>query len=122
MRAVKSISRREAQSGPAIAAPKAASVAGDRTSIWTPHAVTALSIVTQIAALIFWSRVAFAQHLLRHRDLSWIVLIAVASIVTTVIHECGHAILAWCFEMKLLSAPPSSSLSTPTQANAIAGG
>jgi hypothetical protein len=96
-------SRRETQSGPAIAAPKAASVAGDRTSIWTRHTVTALSALTQIAALVFWSRWAFSQHLLRRHGLAWIVLITVASIVTTVVHECGHAVIAWCFEMKLHS-------------------
>jgi Peptidase family M50 len=96
-------SRRELQPDPALAKPKAASVAGDRTSIWTRHAVTALSTVAQIAAIFFWTGWAFTQHLPVRHALSWIVLVTAACIVTTVIHECGHAILAWCFEMKLLS-------------------
>ena len=40
---------------------------------------------------------------MRFHGLAWIVLITAACIATTVIHECGHAILAWCFEMKLRS-------------------
>jgi Peptidase family M50 len=84
-------------------APEAVSVAGDRTNIWTRHAVTALSTITQIAALFFWSRWGFTQHLLRRQGLGWIALITAACITATLIHECGHAIFAWCFEMKLRS-------------------
>lgn len=96
-------SRRQAPSDPALAMPIAISVPGDRTSAATRHAVTALSTVAQIVALVFWSRLAYTQHLLRHHGLSWIVLTTAACILATVIHESGHAILAWCFEMKLLS-------------------
>jgi hypothetical protein len=79
------------------------SVAGDRTSAITRHAVTVLSCVAQIAAIIFWSRWAVSRDLFRTYGLVWLVLVAVASILATIIHECGHALIAWCFEMSLLS-------------------
>ena len=103
MRAVKSLLSREASAGPAVAASKARVRRRRSHQHLDAPFVTALSALAQIAGLIFWSRWAFTQHLMRRHGLAWIVLIAAASIVTTVIHECGHAIVAWCFEMKLLS-------------------
>jgi hypothetical protein len=96
-------SRREAVPDPAVAARKGIPIAGDRTSLATRYAVTGLSLLAQIAALFFWTRWALTQHLLSRHGLSWIVLVAIASIATTLVHECGHAVLAWCFEMGLLN-------------------
>jgi hypothetical protein len=79
------------------------SVAGDRTRDLTRHTVTVLSCIAQIAAVILWSRWAFTRELARAYGLTWIALVAVASVLTTLIHECGHALIAWCFEMNLLS-------------------
>jgi Zn-dependent protease len=91
------------ESVPAIAAPKRVPVPGDRTSPLTRHAVTVFSTVAQIAAIVFWSRWAYTHVLHGSRGLTWLVLITVASVLTTFIHEFGHAIIAWCFEMGLLS-------------------
>jgi Zn-dependent protease len=96
-------SRRKAVPDPAVAKRKATPIAGDRTSLATRHAVTALSVVAQIAVLFYWTRWSLTQHLFSYHGLSWIVLITIASIATTLIHECGHAVLAWCFEMGFLS-------------------
>jgi hypothetical protein len=79
------------------------SIAGDRTSAITRHAVTVLACVAQIAAILIWSHWAFVHDLLRAHGLVWIALIAVASLLATIVHECGHALIAWCFEMSLLS-------------------
>lgn len=89
----------------AVAAPmvERKSVAGDRTSAYTRHAVTVLSCIAQIAAIVIWSRWAYDHDLLRAHGLLWIALVTVASVLTTLIHECGHALIAWCFEMSLLS-------------------
>lgn len=88
---------------PAIAGSKRTPIAGDRTSVWTRHAVTALSSIAQIAALFVWGIWAHTHHLFRTRGFTWIALVTVGSILTTIVHECGHAILAWCFEMGLVS-------------------
>ncbi len=96
-------SRRESLPDSVVGARKATPVAGDRTSLGTRHAVTALSVLAQIAMLFFWTRWSLTQHLPSYRGLGWIVLVTIASILTTLVHECGHAVLAWCFEMGLLS-------------------
>jgi hypothetical protein len=96
-------SRRETPPDSAIARRKSTPIAGDRTSLATRHIVTVLSLVAQIAALLFWTRWALTQHLLSRHGFTWIILVAIASIAATLVHECGHALLAWCFEMGFLS-------------------
>lgn len=95
--------RRENVPDPAMVARRRTPVAGDRTSVWTRHAVTGLSVVAQIAAIVVWGRWAHTHELFRTRGFMWLGLVALASILTTVVHECGHAIVAWCFEMGLVS-------------------
>jgi tetratricopeptide (TPR) repeat protein len=95
--------RRENVPDPAMEARRRTPVAGDRTSVWTRHSVTGLSVVAQIAAIVVWGRWAYTHELFRTRGFMWIGLVALASILTTVVHECGHAIVAWCFEMGLVS-------------------
>jgi Zn-dependent protease len=95
---------RVGEAPPAAAGPvERKSVAGDRTSAITRKAVTALSCVAQIAGIVIWGRWAYAHNLSRAYGIVWVALITIASVLTTVIHECGHALIAWCCEMKLLS-------------------
>jgi hypothetical protein len=82
---------------------KSQSVAGDRTSPVSRHGATVLSCLAQIAALVFWSRWALARDISRAHGLIWIALIAAASVLSAVIHECGRALIAWCLEMSLVS-------------------
>ncbi len=95
--------RRENVSEPVMAARSRTPIASDRTSVWTRHMVMGLSVVAQIAVVAVWERWAYIHELFRTRGLMWIGLVALASILTTVIHEFGHAIIAWCFEMGLVS-------------------
>lgn len=95
-------SRREAEPD-AASSRKRQPVAGDRTSPVTRQVATALSTLAQIAAIILWSHWAFTNRLHGFHGISWIALVTIAAVLATVIHECGHAIMAWCFEMGLLS-------------------
>jgi Zn-dependent protease len=67
------------------------------------HAVTALSVIAQIAALVFWTRWAVLLHIPNPHSFRWIIAVAIACMATTLVHECSHPVLAWCFEMGLLS-------------------
>ena len=88
---------------PAAAAPKPARVAGDRTHPWVNHAFTALSLAAEAASVYLWSIWAHSQGLAGRGHLPWYLLFTVAVFAATVIHECGHALAAWTFQMKLLS-------------------
>lgn len=103
MLAVKSIASHESQPGPAIVERKGNSIAGDHTSLASREVVTGLSLIAQIAAIVFWARWANSQHLVSRHGISWIILVLIASIAATFCHEIGHAVLAWCFQMRLLS-------------------
>jgi len=86
------------------AAKKPASIAGDRTSIWSRRAVNWLSGIAQIAAVTFLSRWAHAHHIPHGRGLVPIVIIvSCALLVVTLVHECGHALLALHYRMGMLS-------------------
>jgi Zn-dependent protease len=82
---------------------KPVSVAGDRTSPWVNRAFTVLSVAAQFAAIFLWSLWARSHGLTHSGRLPWFILFTVAVLSSTVLHECGHAIVAWGFHMKLLS-------------------
>jgi hypothetical protein len=90
---------------PAPAPPpsRPAPVSGDRTHPWVRHLVTAISLAAEIGAVAFWSIWARNNGLLHTPRFPWYFTVTVAVLITTVIHECGHALLAWCFQMRLLS-------------------
>jgi Zn-dependent protease len=77
-------------------------VAGDRTSAWVNHLVTALSLVLEFAAIYLWSFWAHSHGLLRGHIPGY-VLFTIAILLTTVLHECGHALVASSFRMRLLT-------------------
>jgi hypothetical protein len=88
---------------PVATTTKLVPVAGDRTHPWINHLVTGISLVAEFAAIYFWSYWAQSHGLLYRGRLPWFVLFTLAILVTTVLHECGHALVAACFRMKLLS-------------------
>jgi Zn-dependent protease len=100
-------SRSEAQSEtspkPVAAATKRTPIAGDRTSPWMNRVFTALSIAAQFACMYLWSTWARSHGLLYRGRMPWFVLFTIAVLTTTILHECGHALIAWGFQMKLLS-------------------
>ena len=89
---------------PVAAAPpkKAVPVAGDRTSPWVNHLVTAISLVAEFGAIYYWAFWARA-HGLHRGPLPWFALFTIAVLITTVLHECGHALVGAFFKMKLRS-------------------
>ncbi|HWG18617.1 MAG TPA: M50 family metallopeptidase [Acidobacteriaceae bacterium] len=89
---------------PQIPAPsKPVPISGDRTHPWVRHLVTVVSLAAEIGALTFWSIWARSHGLLHTPRFPWYFVFTVAVLITTIIHECGHALIAWCFQMRLLS-------------------
>jgi hypothetical protein len=85
----------------AIAKP---SIAGDRTSRYANKIVTLVAVAATVAGMRLWEHWSLTQDLPWSpgllQPLIWIVL---ATIVSTLLHECGHAVVGWIFDMKLVS-------------------
>ena len=96
-------SLRDAVSASELAAVKRAPIAGDRTSPWMNRVFTALSIAAQFASMYLWSTWARSHGLQYRGRMPWFVLFTIAVLTATILHECGHALIAWGFHMKLLS-------------------
>jgi Zn-dependent protease len=97
------ISTVESEAGPAAAPAKLVPIAGDRTHPWVNHFVTGFYVAAEFAAIFFWAIWANAHGLPQRSRIPWVVLFTLAVLITTVLHECGHALVARCFHMKLLS-------------------
>ena len=95
-------SLRDAVSASEVAAVKRASIAGDRTHPLVYRAFTALSVVLQFGCMYLCGHWARSHGLLYRGRIPWLVLFTVAVLATAVLHECGHALIAWGFHMKLL--------------------
>jgi Zn-dependent protease len=95
-------SLRDAVSASEVAVVKHAPIAGDRTHPLVYRAFTALSVVLQIACMVLCSHWAQSHGLLNRGRIPWFILVTVAVLATAVLHECGHALIAWGFHMKLL--------------------
>jgi Zn-dependent protease len=95
--------RREKLPLPFANAPVSPRIAGDRTSPWGDRAVTLLFCATAYAASRFWSDWAAPRDIPNSSPAASIALILLAVLVTSVLHELGHAVVAWAFRMKLLS-------------------
>jgi Zn-dependent protease len=88
---------------PVAATRKLVPVAGDRTHPWVNFLVTGFYVAAEFAAIFFWAIWANTHGLPQRSRLPWVVLFTLAVLTTTVLHECGHALVASCFRMKLLS-------------------
>ena len=95
-------SLRDAVSASELAAVKRAPIAGDRTHPLVYRAFTALSVVLQFGCMYLCGHWARSHGLLYRGRIPWLVLFTVAVLATAVLHECGHALIAWGFHMKLL--------------------
>jgi Zn-dependent protease len=95
-------SLRDAVSASELAAVKHAPIAGDRTHPLVYRAFTALSVVLQIACMVLCGHWARSHGLLYRGHIPWFILFTVAVLAASVLHECGHALIAWGFHMKLL--------------------
>jgi hypothetical protein len=76
---------------------------GDRTRRITDKIFMGLAVITQIAAMRYWAYYAHAHGISRRGEVPYLVLVAVAAIAAAFVHECGHAVMAWIFNMKLLA-------------------
>lgn len=88
---------------PAATTRKLVAVAGDRTHPWVNFLVTGFYVAAEFAAICCWALWATAHGLPQRSRLPWVVLFTTAILTTTALHECGHALVAHCFRMKLLS-------------------
>jgi Zn-dependent protease len=95
-------SLRDAVSASEVAVVKRTSIAGDRTHPLVYRAFTALSVILQIACMYLCGHWARSHGLLYSGRIPWFILITIAILATAVLHECGHALIAWGFHMKLL--------------------
>ena len=85
-----------------LSPPGRTSVAGDRTSTWTNHGFAALAVIAEFAAIFLWAHWA-RTHSLGRGPLSWYLVVPIAVLGATLLHESGHALLAWALKRELLS-------------------
>ena len=90
----------KAASSPKLARPKP--VSGDRTHPWARHGFAALSLVLEVVTIFLWTLWAHKHGIVRSRQ-PWYFTFTLAVLITTVLHECGHALVAAHFKMKLMS-------------------
>ena len=88
---------------PALAPQKLAPVKGDRTHPGVNYLVTAITFAAEVAAIFYWSHWAHTWGLTNRGALPWFILFTFAVLISTIVHECGHAFFAWGCYMKLLS-------------------
>src|SRR6202034_2472891 len=88
---------------PVVIKTKPTPVKGDRTHPWVNYLVTAITLAAEVAALYYWSHWALAHGLTHRGALPWFILFTFAVLISTIVHECGHAFFAWGCYMKLLS-------------------
>ena len=96
-------SQREAITASPATAAKRPRMPGDRTSPWVDRTVTLLFCAGAYASSRFWAGWSDAQGLASSSALGSIGLILLAILATSALHEFGHAMAAWSFNMKLLS-------------------
>jgi hypothetical protein len=85
-----------------LSPPARTSVAGDRTSTWTNHGFAALAVIAEFAAIFLWAHWA-RTHGLGRGPLPWYLVVPIAVLGATLLHESGHALLAWALKRELLS-------------------
>ena len=95
-------SRNTTAPAPAVAPVKRTPVPGDRTSLWFDRVSTVIIMTATWKVMGAWYPWARTHHLHAYSGLPLLLLIAVVALVTAVLHECGHALAACAFGMKLL--------------------
>lgn len=77
-------------------------VAGDRTIPWGQRIFGVLSFALEMGAVVFWARWSH-NHGMQASHIPWYLAFTLAILITTALHECGHALMAQHFKMQLLS-------------------
>jgi Zn-dependent protease len=96
-------SRSETVSTPvAAAAAMRTHVPGDRTSAWFDRVSTIIITIAAWVVVGGWFPWARAHNLHVDAGLPLLLLIALVTLLNAVFHECGHALVAHAFQMKLL--------------------
>ena len=78
-------------------------VPGDRTQPWFDGVHTVLTVGATWVATVRWTQWSYTHHLPPLLGLYPLLYIALACLTAIVLHECGHALAAHAFQMKLLS-------------------
>jgi hypothetical protein len=86
----------------AVAVTKPARIPGDRTSLWIDRLATFVFMIAAWQVLAAWYPWARTHNLSTYVGLPMLGLTAVVALVTAVLHECGHALAARAFGMKVL--------------------
>ena len=86
----------------AAATTKPARIPGDRTSLWIDRLASIIFMIAAWQILAAWYPWARGHNLHTYVGLPMLGLIAVVALVTAVLHECGHAMAARAFGMKVL--------------------
>ena len=86
-----------------VEVPARTSVAGDRTSTWTNPVFAALSVIAEFASIFLWAHWARTHGLAGRGPLPWYLVFVIAVLAATLLHESGHALLAWSLKRELLS-------------------
>lgn len=89
-------------SRPLVAPAKPRQISGDRTSPWGRRAFGALSLVLEVVTMFLWAKWAHTHGFASSR-LPWYLTFTLAVIISALLHECGHALVAWHLNMKLMS-------------------
>jgi Zn-dependent protease len=76
---------------------------GDCTRSWIDQLTATLFALALVAAIFMWMAWASEHNLASNRGAASLPLIALVCIASVALHECGHALAAACFNMKLLS-------------------
>lgn len=97
-------SRKSKTPAPAVtaASTKPARIPGDRTSLWIDRLATVIFMIAAWQILASWYPWARSHNLHASVGLPMLGLIALVALVTAVLHECGHALAARAFGMRLL--------------------
>ncbi len=83
--------------------PQPTSVPGDRTHPGVNLLAAAFALFAEGTAIFYWSIWARGHALAHAGGLPWFLLFTFAILISTFVHECGHAFFAWGCYMKLLS-------------------
>ena len=96
--------RRETEAAPVVAAApaKRAPVPGDRTSPLFDRLSTMIIMVAAWVFILVWYPWAHAHYLRLVSGVPLLLLLALVTLLNAVLHECGHAVVAHIFHMKLL--------------------
>ncbi len=91
------------ETGAAPVPGKVRPIAGDRTNPWVNKALFALLYIAIWSGTGFWYRFGWQHGFPHYSFVPDILFITIACLINATLHECGHALTAFAFKMKLLA-------------------